>query len=294
MSKEFREEVRENLKKERPNLSVSSQNTYVSLMSSLSKKLDVETYDNFVSTNVKVVMKHIEELKSVSAKKTVLSALYILTKEAEYKAQMDEFITQTNKQYRTQTISDKRKDAYLTPEQVKEKYEEVKEKLKRSPSSENYVNYIIAALMSGARGIEPRRLEWSQVVFLDDDTNKTEANYLDLKKSVCVFNQYKTRAKHGVQQVKIPADIMKKIRLWVKINPTNRLLVTKTQKPMSANQLSHRIGEIFGDKVGVSVLRSIYVSELHKDIPDLNKLMDTAEAMGHSLQTAMLYYAKKK
>jgi hypothetical protein len=94
--------------------------------------------------------------------------------------------------------------------------------------------------------------------------------------------------------VKIPADIMKQIRLFRKINSTNRLLVTKTGKPMSANQLSHRIGEIFGDKVGVSVLRSIYVSELHKDIPDLNKLMDTAEAMGHSLQSAMLYYAKKK
>jgi hypothetical protein len=56
MSKELRTELRENLQKKRPNLSVSSQNTYISLMSSLSKKLNVETYENLVSTNVKVVL----------------------------------------------------------------------------------------------------------------------------------------------------------------------------------------------------------------------------------------------
>ena len=84
------------------------------------------------------------------------------------------------------------------------------------------------------------------------------------------------------------------IRKWLKMNTTDYLLVTKTGKKMTTSGLSTKIGSIYGNsKIGVDILRSIYVSDIYKDLPALQHLEDTANAMGHSISSAMNFYAKK-
>jgi len=286
----LRIEIKDALRKERP-LSDSSLTTYSSLLNTLGKHLKVDTFAELISTPVAEIKKYVDGLKTMSAKKTILSSLYILTKNETYQKEMIEYMNETNKQYRTQKVADNRKGSYLTPDQLKERFILAESTLKKSPTPDNYIIYLICALMSGVK-IPPRRLEWNSVKYKNFDKNVD--NYLNVKKGIVVFNQYKTVKKYGVQQVQIPKDVMVHIRKWLKMNDTDYLLVTKTGKQMTTSALSTKIGSIYGNqKIGVDILRSIYVSDIYKDLPALEHLEDTANAMGHSIGSAMNFYAKK-
>jgi hypothetical protein len=90
-------------------------------------------------------------------------------------------------------------------------------------------------------------------------------------------------------------EIWKFILKWLKTNPTEYLLYNlNTNKPFSSSDLSKRLKKIFNNEnIGCDQLRSIYLSHLYKNIPKLSELQNTAEAMGHSLNTAFTNYVKK-
>lgn len=286
----LRTEIKDALRKERP-LSESSLTTYSSLLHTLGKHLEVDKFEEMIKTPIAEIMKYVDGLKSMSAKKTLLSSLFILTKNETYQKRMIEYMNETNKQYRKQKVVDHRKGSYLTPTQLKDRFDLAESTLKKSPTPDNYIVYLICALMSGVK-VPPRRLEWNAVKVKNFDTNVD--NYLNIKKGVVTFNQYKTFKKYGVQEVQIPKDVMVNIRKWLKMNDGDYLLVTKTGKQMATSALSSKIGSIYGNpKIGVDILRSIYVSDIYKDLPALEHLEDTANAMGHSINSAMNFYAKK-
>jgi len=205
---------------------------------------------------------------------------------------MIEYANRVNDQYRTRTVSKNREGAHISPEEVKQIFEIQKDKLKKSPTLTNYVNYLIVALMSGVfEEIVPKRLEWASVKIKNYDTEKD--NYMD-KKFVVHFNQYKTAKYHGTQTVQIIKEIQPTLKKWLKMNDTEYLLLNNNGKPFSPSTLSQRIGVIFGnDKIGVDVLRSIFLTEVYKNV-DVERLDRIAREMGHSRKTAEVVYNKKK
>ena len=72
------------------------------------------------------------------------------------------------------------------------------------------------------------------------------------------------------------------------------MVVTKRgNKGMTGSQLSTRISEIFDDKaIGVDMLRSIYLTEYYRNVPQLSAMEGLASAMGHSVEAAFTYYTK--
>ena len=42
------------------------------------------------------------------------------------------------------------------------------------------------------------------------------------------------------------------------------------------------------------MLRHIYLADVHKDVPQINKMETLANDMGHSVSTAMEYIKRKK
>ena len=289
MSKSLKTELKTLLKERRPALSDSSLNTYASLINTVLGK--IKSDDNVDDTIHKKdeILKVIEEMTNNQSKKTLLSALFILTKEDEYHKKMIEGINTTNANYKTQTVSQSRKDAYMTPQEVKDKYLEVAARLKKNPSEKNYNDTLIAGLMGGVF-IPPRRLEYAYVKIRN--FNKAEDNYYD--KGKIYFNKYKTASKYGKQVVSVPKEILPILKKWIKINETDYLLTTIRGKPFSTSQLSTRVGEVFGKKnLGVDVLRSIYLSEIYKDTPKIQELQNIADQMGHSLLSGMSFYTKK-
>ncbi len=290
-NKELRTEIKEAIKEARPNLSQGSLATYTSMLSSLAKNQKADSIENLKKLKEKDVMKYVDNMSNKSSQKTFLASIFLLTQNENYQKKMISLANDVNKQYRKQTVSESRKDSYLSPEQVRDRFELAKTNLKSSPTQKHYMEYLITALMSGVfPTIEPRRLEWASVKV--KNYNEATDNYL--KKNTVHFNQYKTAKKHGKQSVVIHKEIMSVMKRWLKINSSDYLFVTATGRQMSSSLLSKTIGDIYGnEKIGVDILRSIFLSNIYKDVPSLEFLQKTADRMGHSITSAMSFYNKK-
>jgi hypothetical protein len=287
-SNNLRDSISKTLLENRPTLSPSSLRTYVSLLNSISKKADLKSIDDFTK-EMKNIMSVIEPM-NIQSKKTILSALFILTNEAEYKEKMLVFCKETNDTYRKQIVPENRKESYLTQDEMKAVGDKALANLKASPSNDNFVNYLLTVFYGG-QYFPVRRAEWSLVK--TKNFIKEKDNYLDVKGKAVYFNIYKTSKTFGLQKVVIPAEVMVIIKKYLKINTTDYLMVTNKGKPYTSSDLSKRLQLIFGDGTGVDVLRSIYISNVYANVPNLEYLQNIAEQSGHSIQSAMTFYSKK-
>ena len=85
---------------------------------------------------------------------------------------------------------------------------------------------------------------------------------------------------------------MKVLRAWCKINESEYMLVKPSSgKPFSPSELSKQLTFIF--ECGIDVLRSVYVNRVYGDaLPKLQALEAVANAMGHTVNSAMTFYRK--
>lgn len=285
---EFKNELAEALRKQR-NLSASTIKTYTSLLNSLYKKLDGDGLE-FFEKDKERILGHIKAMGSAQSRKTILSALFVLTGDKEYRENMIDDIKVVNESYRSQKTSAERKETLISFERVQEIHQELFTKMKANPSHTNIVNYIISSVCSGVYGVDlpPRRLEYADMKLRNFD--KTVDNYLD--KGKFVFNQYKTVKKHGTQVIPVPKDLNNVINKWKRLNPTEYLLVNDKGEKFTTSYLSKRIKDLFEGN-SQDVLRSIFLSNYYKDMPQLKTMEDMAERMGHSVPSALGFYVKK-
>jgi len=291
---DFKNNIIQQLESNRPNLSPSSATTYTSLLLNLLKKLNLEsTLDSFVNHKEEIIAYIEDIMKSLQSKKTVLSALYILTNEEDYRTLMLEICKEVNDNYKQQKVAPNRESSFISFQQVQEKYEALKKAMTENPSLDNIQNVLIIALMSGViPSIPPRRNEWAMVKIKDFDKDKD--NYYE--KGIFTFHKYKTDKVYGTQVIKVPKGEFNRILLkWLKLNKSNYLLCNlNTGKPFSSSDLSKKLKKIFGNQnIGCDQLRSIYLSHLYRDVPKLEELNEIATKMGHSATTAMTNYVKK-
>ena len=276
------------IKEKREKLSISSAKTYVSLLSNMMKKLNMETIKDL--ENEKEILEYTDKLESIQTKKTLLSGVFIITGNEELRKVMIELAQKSNAIYKENNISDKRKSQYehVTEASIKQIYDTKLQTLKKSPSSSNYVQYLITAVCSGVL-FPIRRLEWCYVKMKGFDTEQD--NYIDFKKKQFVFNKYKTFKSHGKQMVPINVELMKILRTWLKINESEYMLVKPNGKAFSPSELSKELNNIFGS--GIDILRSVYVNKVYGDaLPQMKKLEAVANAMGHTVNSAMTFYRK--
>ena len=285
----FKEEIEETLKSNREKLTDSSRKTYTSLLLNLWKKLKPDKENLSFFTEKKPIIEYINGLEKLQSQKTLLSALYILTHEEDYRTLMLAKCKLVNDQYKEQKMSADRKEHYISFDQIKGKYLSLKNGLKNA-DAEHIVDFLIVALMSGVL-IPPRRNEWCDVKIRHFDKDKD--NFLD--KNTVTFHTYKTESKYGVQVVKVPRELHAILKKWIGMNQTDYLLYnSNTKKKLSSSDLTKRIHRIFqNSKIGCDMFRSIYLSHIYKDVPKLNELQSIADSMGHNIATAMTAYVKK-
>lgn len=291
---EFKNDIIQQLESNRPNLSPSSAKTYASLLLNLLKKMDLSnTLEMFINHKNDILSFIENKITSLQSKKTILSALYILTKEESYRTIMLEICKEVNDNYKQQKVAPNREASFLSFHQIQEKYETLKKVMNENPSLDNIQNVLIVALMSGViPSIPPRRNEWAMVKIKEFDKDKD--NYY--KKGIFTFHKYKTDKVYGTQVIKVPKGEFNRILLkWLKLNKSNYLLCNlNTDKPFSSSDLSKKLKKIFGNQnIGCDQLRSIYLSHLYRDVPKLEELNEIATKMGHSTVTAMTNYVKK-
>ena len=286
----LKEIIIDKLKKNRPNITDSSIKTYVSNLVSINKKLngkhEMSFYDDY-----EPILKFIEkEDMSLQTKKTLLSALYIMTNIKEYREKMIAYCNEVNNKYKEQKLTDKQKQHRISFDDVKEKVEEALDHLKNNPTLENYKLYLASVFSSGIY-TPPRRSEFCNIKIKNYDINTD--NYL-LKKKI-VFNQYKTAKKYGSQTYEIPNEVLPFLKRYLKVN-TSDYLFTKSDNTtvMNNSDYNRLLNKIFGKTISVDSLRSIYLSEKYKMVPSYNEMADTATKMGNSIPTALQNYVKKE
>ena len=121
-TKSLNEKLKETITKNRPKLGNNSIKTYVSTLSSFYKRMNANNID-FFSENIKDVLHTLKEVES-NKRKTLLSALYILTNEDDYKTLMLSDCKIVNENYKQQKATPDEKQNWITINEIQEKYKE--------------------------------------------------------------------------------------------------------------------------------------------------------------------------
>lgn len=287
--------IKELIKEKRPTLSNSSITTYVSILKNLHKKVfeknDVEL-DDFDNTD-----RILDYLKDVppNKRKTILSALVVITGKDEYRNKMNEDVSAYNAEIQKQVKSDTQRENWIESNKIQEIFRNLENDAKILYKKSNksvadlqaIQNYIIVALLGGIY-IAPRR-SLDYVSFkIKGDIDREKDNFLD--KNKMVFNTYKTAKTYGRQEVQVPSTLKSILTKWIKLNPTDYLLFDANMNKLTSVKLNQRLNKIFDGKIAVNAMRHTYLTDKYKDVSEGNKrLARDMEAMGSSTNMADTY-----
>ena len=283
---------------ERPKLSKQSIKTYTSILKNLYLKVfKTDDYDIDKFDETSKILEHLNSLEP-NKRKTILSALVILTDKKEYRDQMLKDIQSYNDVQHTQEKTDKQNDSWVDGTEIKSILKKLETDAKyiysksdvTSSDLQTVQNYIILCLLGGVY-IPPRRSK-DYVDFKIKNIDKEKDNYLQGTK--LIFNSYKTAKTYGQQELDIPVKLRKILKRWLSINPTDYLLFDIKHHKLSNVQLTQRLNRLFDHKkVSSNALRHTYLSEKYQSTIKANDDMakDMAK-MGSSTIQEKIYIKK--
>jgi hypothetical protein len=292
----FREKIIEAIKSNRPKLGNSSVKTYVSILSSLHKNLKSNDENiSWFNDKEDEIMEFLKE-KPSQTRKSILSALFVLTGNDSYRKLMIEDCGVVNAQYKNQTKSTKESENWLPIDKIRDIYNTLLTKVRaifnRSILGDypTIMEFWLVALLGGVSGLPPRRsLDYGAMKIRNYDP-KTDNYY---KAGKFYFNRYKTANKYGLQTLDVPKDIQVLLRKWIKMNDTDYLLFSSNKKPLSSPQINRILNKVFdGLHISVDMLRHIFLTDKYSNVPAIHDMERLAKDMGHSVNMAMQYVKK--
>jgi integrase len=295
------EELYKLIKEKRPNISESSIKTYGSILLNLYEKIftdDKSYYWDKFNTQSDKVIKFLKDLPS-NKRKTILSALVVITDNKDYRELMLDDIKEYNKEEAKQTKTKEQEENWIDKDDIEDTYQKLYRNAKHLYGNKDKSNedlqqiqlYIILSLFGGFY-IPPRRSK-DYVNFKIKNIDKEKDNYID--KNELVFNSYKTAKTYGEQRVEIPKELKTILNKWIKVNPTEYLLFDSSLKPLSNVKLNQRLNKLFGKKVGVNMMRKSYLSNKYADTIDIKRDMEkTMKEMGSSTLQENIYIKKNR
>jgi hypothetical protein len=289
--------VNDFLKERRPTLSNSSLKTYTSIITNLHKKVfgTKEINDVGVFNNTDLVLTNLEDMPP-NKRKTILSALVVLTNNEEYRNQMNKDVSSYNEEIQKQEMSITQKENWVEKDEIKKVYDKLEKKSKdiyKKPNKstadlQEIQNFIILALLGGQ--IIPPRRSLDYCNFKISNVDETKDNYYDTSTHKFVFNSYKTAKSYGRQEISVPVKLRNIIKKWKTINPTDYLLFDTNMNPLTAVKLNQRMNKIFDGRVSVNQMRHTYLTSKFKNTSMENKeLKKTMEQMSSSIEMAPTY-----
>lgn len=291
------EKIRKYIADKRPTLGNSSITTYTSILKNLYKKVfGEESYDLSKFDDSDKVLGFLKDMP-VNKRKTILSALVIITDKKEYRDLMAEDVKAYNKEISKQIKTDNQEESWVETHQVKELYETLKrnaellykKKTHTVSDLQEIQNYILLSVLGGMY-IPPRRSK-DFCDFKIKNISKGKDNYLD--KNKMIFNSFKTAKVYGTQEVEIPTQLRNILKKWISINPTDYLFFDSNMNPLSSVKLNQRLNKVFDKKVSVNQLRHTYLTDkFGETIATKNKVANTMEDMGSSSNMLDTYVKK--
>ena len=289
------DKIKSYIAEKRNTLSKSSVNTYASILKNLYKRVfNNEEYDLEKFNDTEPVLNHLRDVPP-NKRKTILSALVIITDKKPYRDLMLDDVRDYNREIQTQTKSDTQKENWIEGDGINTLYSELKQDAETLYKKKNLTsndlqqiqNYILLSLLSGIY-IPPRRSK-DYTDFKIKNIDKEKDNYLD--KNKMVFNSYKTAKTYGRQEVEIPKPLKSILTKWLKINQSDYLLFDSNGNQLSSVKLNQRMNKMFGGKnISVNALRHSFLTEKYKDVSLQNKKLEQdMSSMGSSKEMASTY-----
>jgi integrase len=200
-------------------------------------------------------------------------------------------------------MNDNQKKNWISWEDLKNEYNIIKTRItsyknldKLNESQYNHLlKYVILSLYMLQ---EPRRNEYikTKLILKYNEKLSENFNYISLNDKEIIFNEYKTKKKYGQQIIKLNNDLYDVIKLYLRFHPLYEkgldipFLVYYNGKPFKDVNSITRILSSIHHGLGSSLIRHIYLSYKFGDIN--NEKEDTANNMGHSVQTQNEYIKK--
>lgn len=272
------DKIKEYIKDKRSTLSPTSIKSYASTLKSLYEKVfDDKDYDLSKFKDTDKVIKFLDDMPP-NRRKTILSALVVITDDKEYRNLMLGDIRDYNKEIHKQEKTETQKDNWVSGNDIQEVWNDLKtetdliyKKKNLKPADLQEIQSFIILSLLGGMFIPPRRsLDYCDFVIKGDRDKK---NYID--KNELVFNTYKTSKFYGEQRITIPKPLKAILAKWISVNPTNYLLFDRNLNPLNAVKLTQRFNKIFGGKkVSVNNMRHTFLTEKYKKHSEEKKAID--------------------
>ena len=279
------DEIKNKLKENRSHLSASSVNTYASTLKNLFYKVfPNSTFDIKLFNKSKEILKYLEDV-SPNKRKSILSSLFVLTKDPVYQNNMIQDINNYEENVKMEVKTPTQEQYWIEKDELDSVYNQQKNKAvylfkKKELTKEDLneiQNYIILSLYTL---IPPRRsLDFTEMKIknISPDNNHIDKNRF-------VFTKYKTAKFNGTQYEEIPKDLMIILKKWIKINPTDYLLFDSNKNKLTPSKLTRRINKIFGKNISTSALRHLYISHKYQNYIKENKSLENDMiSMGSSM-----------
>lgn len=163
-------------------------------------------------------------------------------------------------------------------------------KKKKKISEEQYADLLSHLVLSLYTKMPPRRSTDYTAMVVSEPTEEKDKNYFN--NGHFYFNNFKTKKTYQQQVVKVTKDMVDLLKLYLKFKPKepNNLLVSASGTPLTNLSLRQMLHKMTGKNISTQMLRNIYVTD--KVSPMVEKMNDTAEAMGTSVQQLIATYSK--
>jgi len=266
---------------------------------------------NFLK-NTEKILERIEKLKPNSQRTYLISIVTSLKGlkpyEQIYEFYYEKMMTLAEELKKNgNTKSDTQKENWIEQSEVYAIYENLKAQAmpllaKKKVTDQEWEVILYFIVLSLYVEQAPRRNRDYQLMLYVTDKNlinsetAAEFNYYLPKEKIMQFNQYKTKGSYQMQETTVNPELVDILAKYAKLHPLKKqknfyLLVNYKGEPLLAvNAITRILNKIFGQRIGASMLRNIYLSDKFKGVMD--ELNAAATAMGTSSSTAQSTYIK--
>jgi hypothetical protein len=302
--------ILDNLKNK--NISESSLKLYLNNLKRLNGGNEIKNLA-FLKDESKILDK-IKDYKPNTRRTYLISIVSLLKEEPKMKKLYDKYykyLMEYNNELKVNTTkSETQKENWITKEEIDELYKSMEKSIlekianKKKITEEEFNELLYFVVLSLYTLNPPRRnLDYMYMVVVkkyNDEMDK-KFNYLDLENNLFHFNNYKTQGTYKTQTVAIPPELQRIIKIYLGYHPLKSelkkkngmipFLVDNLGVPFETqNTITRMLNKIFGKRVGVSMLRNVYLTNAFQ--PAIQELQNATEQMGTSSNTAINNYIK--
>lgn len=269
--------------------------------------------------NIDDVMTCLDKYKPTTKRSYIVSILHYIKGNPKFKKQYEEYhklMMELNGELSVKNAkSETQQDNWISQEDVVHRYVELSNEItplllrKKKITKDEWTMVLHFFVLALYTQNPPRRnMDYQNCIIIKKwkEEMTKDFNYFDISTGNFIFNNYKTNSTYGSQICqtspnfkKVVADYMRfypakeKIGKEVKENPEDNAFLLcdfEGHRFTAVNAITRILNRIFERKIGVSMLRNIYLTD--KYASTINNISDDAQAMGTSSSTIQNQYVK--